>query len=82
MSGGSLDYGYYNVHILADEIDRKFADDNAMLDDVDAKSKKEILREVESLCRLLRNCGDRARNLEWFLSGDIGVDTYIKRIRE
>jgi hypothetical protein len=51
------------------------------LDHSTDEERKIILDEVKSLISHLKNCAERAKNIEWFLSGDIGVENYVKLIK-
>ena len=44
--------------------------------------KPVILAEVKSLMNELRQNAIRAKELEWYLSGDTGADSYLRRLRE
>lgn len=39
-----------------------------------------ILKEVKNLIQDLRDCSKRAKEIEWYMSGDTGADTYLKRL--
>ena len=105
MSGGALDYQYYRVEELADEIERKFINDGKYmgddwednssswelgkpqkeydrLEDSTPEERELILIEISMLIPLLRNCSKRAKELEWYLSGDLGATIYLKRLEE
>jgi hypothetical protein len=91
MSGGHYDYQYNRLNDLADEIEHDFINDGVqykndgdheydMLSDATKEESEVILAEVRSLILDLRNCAIRAKELEWFLSSDTGVGTYMKRL--
>lgn len=86
MSGGHFNYLQYNVSQLADDIKAesiKYSSDSD--DNEEYKWKKfpdEILKEMKSLSRDLERNYERVHNLDWFLSGDYGEDTYLKCIKE
>jgi hypothetical protein len=50
------------------------------LEDVTEEQKEIILREVNSLVGDLRNCSKRAKELEWYMSGDTGATSYLERL--
>ena len=52
------------------------------LEDSTPEEREEILIEINLLIPLLRNCSKRAKELEWFLSGDTSPDSYLKRLKE
>jgi len=39
-----------------------------------------ILAEIKSLIKDLRTISQRAKELEWYMSGDTGATSYLKRI--
>lgn len=41
-----------------------------------------ILAEIKSLIEDLRKCSKRAKELEWYMSGDTGATSYLKRLKE
>ncbi len=78
MSGGSLNYGFHHLETLADDIKKikiKFNDNNLNL-----KERQIIINEIKSLKFNLKNLSKRAKNLEWWLSGDDGDKTYLENI--
>lgn len=44
------------------------------------EQRSRILSEVKSLQKELRLMANRSKELEWFLSGDTGVDSYLERL--
>lgn len=52
------------------------------LSDASESEREQILSEVRSLVDDLRTCEMRAKELEWFLSGDTGPTTYLSRLNE
>ena len=98
MSGGSLDYTYQRLNDLADNIERLFLNDGKYKDDYlnhydddgerdrigDASPGQRviILAEVRQLILDLRRDSERAKALEWYLSGDLGATSYLKRLNE
>lgn len=96
MSGGSLDYAYHKLSNLADDIERQFINDGKYSDDYlnspddtgerdrigDATPEQRviILAEVRQLVIDLRRGSHRAKMLEWYLSGDLGATSYLKRL--
>ena len=100
MSGGSLDYGYFKVEQLADEIEtgyveKKFTYEEEdwssyytpkpmhtvdMLEGATPEQRAAIMAEAQDLLQTLRLAAKRAKELEWFTSGDTGVDSYLERL--
>ena len=50
------------------------------LHDATEEQKPIILKEVKSLVKDLKDCAKRAKELEWYLSGDTGASNYIERL--
>ena len=46
------------------------------------EQKEEILTEIKSLVSILKDAAFRAKELEWFMSGDTGFESYLKRLKE
>jgi hypothetical protein len=44
------------------------------------EQKSEILSEINSLVITLKDAAFRAKELEWFMSGDTGFESYLKII--
>lgn len=94
MSGGHYDYGYFKVLSLADDIEREFVESGIRkrekweneseeydrLEDATPEERELILKEINSLIADLKDAGNRAKELEWYLSGDTGATTYLERI--
>ena len=96
MSGGSLDYSYHRLNDLADEIERYFVNDGKYKEDYLARDGDDgwrdrigdatpeqrvvILAEVRQLILDLRRDSKRAKEIEWYLSGDTGADSYLERL--
>ena len=77
MSGGHYDYAYSRVRDLAESI----------REDVTKHSVPPAypipVREAMSRCRLaLEDAADAARDVEWFMSGDDGEETFLEAVRE
>ena len=41
-----------------------------------------ILAEIKSLIADLKKCAFRAREIEWYMSGDTGATSYLKRLSD
>lgn len=52
------------------------------LSDTNPKQKEDILKEIRSLISDLKYCSNRAKELEWFMSGDTGAKTYLERLNK
>ncbi len=81
MPGGSLDYRYSQIEFLADEIQAYklvFNVDDPLTD----KEKKILKKGVKQLTADLRIIAARAKDLEWWLSGNFGDKTYFDIIQK
>jgi hypothetical protein len=52
------------------------------LDGATQEQKEEILTEIKSLVSILKDAAFRAKELEWFMSGDTGFESYLRRLKE
>ena len=82
MSGGHYDYKYHYLNDLADEIANDL-DSGSMYENTNtAEDRLWIREEVHDLIDQLRDCAKRAKELEWYMSGDTGIESYRKKIGE
>lgn len=51
------------------------------LEDATEEERKIILKEIKSLIINLKKCSKRAKELEWYMSGDTGAQTYLERLK-
>ena len=68
----SADISFYNRPLI--EADR--------LEDATPEQKKIILTEVRDLIKTLQITAQRAKELEWYLSGDTGAESYLERLKK
>ena len=95
MSGGSYDYRYMQLEMLADDIERDFLRDGKYegkdwqtgepveldrLDDATPEERILILAEIKSLIVDLRRCARRAKEIEWYRSADTCATSYLERL--
>jgi hypothetical protein len=50
--------------------------------DASEEQKPIILAEINSLIEDLRKCSKRAKELEWYMSGDTSANSYLERLRK
>lgn len=50
------------------------------LEGADPQERESILNEVRSLVDDLKKCSARAKELDYFLSGDTGIKSYLTRL--
>ena len=85
MSGGALDYTYQDVFMLADTIEEKMKADEIFGEDIGimpASKQRKVTREIQQLIADLRLAGLRAKSLEWYMSGDTGIESYLEDIEK
>ena len=70
MSGGSLDYSYGKVNMIIEELR---AQKEIQSDYVD-----EVKPEIDELIKQLEAISNNLHELEWYLSGDIGLSSMRK----
>jgi hypothetical protein len=84
MSGGHYEYKYHYLDDLADDIERDLVSEKEEynpFDEYDNETQRvRIKNEVESLLKDLRRCAKRAKELEWYMSGDTGAASYLDRL--
>jgi len=51
------------------------------LEDANKEEKEIILKEIKLLIIDLKKCSKRAKELEWFMSGDTSAKTYLERLK-
>ena len=78
MSGGSLNYAYRIVEDIKNELGEKRLE----FEIPNSEEESIIRQEIESITEILNKLPERLKNLEWWLSADIGDLTYAIRIRE
>ena len=83
MSGGSFNYAYSQVQSFSEDLVNKI-DENEKPDRYgDAhRFAPEVLNELLALADEARRLSVRMRAAEWLYSGDIGEETFLKRIAE
>ena len=50
--------------------------------DASEEERPLILDEIKSLIKDLNACAKRAKELEWYMSGDTGATSYLKRLND
>ena len=52
------------------------------LEGIDDNCRAVVLKEIKSLIRDLNRCAARAKELEWFMSGDASAESYYEQINK
>lgn len=50
------------------------------LEEGNTEEKEIVLSEIKDLITVLKRTANRAKELEWFMSADTSIQTYIKRL--
>ena len=86
MSGGHFEYQEYRVTDIAETIRGEYIKYSTSGSNKDGESWEklpdEILNEMKDLYQTLELAYKRVHNLDYFLSGDHGEDTYLELIKE
>ena len=82
MSGSRYRYQYHSLQNLADDIEDDLGEMRG--DDFyhPSPENKQIVKNAEKLIKNLRKLAQEARALEWYRSGDYGVESYFKELEE
>lgn len=84
MSGGSFNYAFHQVGQFIEELEVKL--DNA--DKIDEFGccpnyfEPRVLAKLRNIATMARYTAKLMKEVEWLYSGDIGEDTFMKRIDE
>ena len=81
MSGGAFDYNCFKISQFAEELKNKI-DENNVEDEYGYANhfSKETIEKLLHCQRVIELAGKFAHECEWLYSGDIGEDTFLKRI--
>jgi hypothetical protein len=96
MSGGAFDYKQYVIDEIVDHIARiMHAVDSGDLGEEDRysghshwekslvnDSKEEVKEEFRKAIKALKVAACYAQRIDWFLSGDDGEESFLKRLKE
>lgn len=52
------------------------------ISDATEEQRPIIIKEVNSLIQDLRDCSKRAKEIEWYMSGDTGANSYLERLEK
>lgn len=83
MSGGAFDYNCFKISQFAEELKNKI-DENDVEDEYGYVNhfNKETIEKLNQCQRIIELAGQLAHDIEWLYSGDIGEDTFFKRIKD
>ena len=75
MSGGYWEYGQYQLKNIADDLIDTHKDDIELMDE---QMKLNLIKTI----RMVKEAQIHMQRLDWYLSGDDGLETYHKRLAE
>jgi len=82
MSGGHYDYGYSRIESLLESIEEDYKSGKIIRDDISKQQEFRLIQEINDLIAAMSNISQRAKALEWYMSGDYGIESYIKKLNE
>jgi len=82
MSGGHYDYGYSRIDSLIESIEEDYKSGKIIRDDISKQQEFRLIQEINDLIAAMSNVSQRARALELYMSGDYGIESYIKKLNE
>jgi len=80
MSGGLFEYKQYAIDDMIDSIERELNNEEKMKYLV--KEPPEVLETIYLSIKKLQEAQIYAHRVDWFLSGDDGADSFLKRLNE
>jgi hypothetical protein len=82
MSGGAFDYAYAKVRSFADELELKIHKNNEtdVYDEAPYGYRPDTLEALDCIREEALRVSQFMREAEWLYSGDIGEETFLKRI--
>jgi len=81
MSGGSFDYNCFKISQFAEELKNRI-DENDNKNEYGINFSREIIEKLNRCQRIIELAGQLAHDIEWLYSGDIGEETFMKRLDE
>lgn len=72
----------YSVGTTYPDYNKKPLKESDRIGDANPDQRQVILTEIHSLINDLRKCAKRAKELEWYMSGDTGAESYLERLKK
>lgn len=91
MSGGHFDYNQYNIGYIADVIQDEIANNDVRPEgwneELDGEWKvqrhsEKVIEKMQEAVSALRIAETYAQRVDWYLSGDDGEESFLKRLEE
>jgi hypothetical protein len=81
MSGGSLDYGYFKIEMIAEQIEGEIKQNNRLAEYGYAdKYRKEVIEKMKEAINKLKEAAIYAKRVEWLVSGDDSEESFLDRL--
>ena len=90
MSGGHFNYQEYAIKVLSEELEEYMSEDFTYdfdgehydrLEWVPEEYREEVIEEITLILSNLKKTYESIRNLDYLLSGDTGVEEFLKSCR-
>jgi acid stress-induced BolA-like protein IbaG/YrbA len=86
MSGGHFNYKQYDIGHIADEVEQIIIDNDSTEEDEYGDIEgyhftPEIIDEFKQGLKILRQAQVYAQRIDWLVSGDDGLDSFLKRLQ-
>ena len=86
MSGGHFNYKQYDIGHIADEVEQIIIDNDSNEEDEYGDIEgyhftPEIIDEFKQGLKILRQAQVYAQRIDWLVSGDDGLDSFLKRLQ-
>lgn len=72
MSGGALNYIYYQIGYEAETLESR----------AQTEGDSEVKEKLLQIAKVMQECSKLAKEAEWYLSGDVGFDTFSSRVEK
>ena len=85
MSGGAYDFGHFKVQMLAEEMEEDLKENSIPFCPEDTISNEKInlvLNEIKKTIKELKFIAEKARVIDFLVSGDYVVETFLEEIDE
>ena len=83
MSGGAYDYGHFKVQMLAEEMEEDLKENPipfCLKDTISNEKINLVLNEIKRTIKELKFISEKVRAIDFLVSGDYGVETFLKEI--
>ena len=83
MSGGHFDYNQHKLNYIIDELEILILNNNKKDEwEYSHDFPDEVLEKFKEAKEKLKVCYDMVHEIDWLVSSDIGVETFLKRWKE